>query len=1262
MDEGKTDASGLGKMLTGSYIVDKDNDYCKESVLNERGKKLIKNVSNCSDSEVYASRMLEQLPLDYFTKSEMARSLIKWSSYSHIYSSLTPYGYPTCFLPTRSHLVIGTSKGMILIFDFREFLHGILIPQSSTSDADNALRDAVKILKISEDGTHVAGAYESGHVFLWDINITGSNGSDDSKIEPIRAILYVDDYINMTVIGLDFYGNRHTGLIVGVQETGTITYHSGKRNHLWKLVYTNAIVLKVPSNERLLLCNCKAYEDVVFCGILTSKYFAVMKLGEVPKLIYNEPIKATSQQLGLNYSMSWNANISRVAYSVNTNLSCVALEGNNAYELMKVHDYTTSESISSLQWLSRDLVGVLTISHQFLLLDSSNGFKANAIVDLLEQDILRPPSTHFQWYDSKAFLFSTYSFKIGHLMTWSQLVLTSVQKGNYIESLLLLEYFLNEESKLNNILFYENKDTPKKKVLFEPFYNLAMAAVGFLIKSEIASNSKYEELFTLIFRIWGQFTNGRQSSIVANEDLIDKISELLPNEKKSLYYEALALAVVYGKVKRLPAESFKELIQDQATKRHVIRLQEILTSLDVANLDIDLAVRVCNKEGLIDLSIYIWNMIFNDYLTPFIEFLQSIATSNGTKTTAAQNLSIGINDPRMVFKYLECIFGSKQYPLGNRNIPVKSAQIAFEQILSVLFSGTSIRWPLSSTNNFQLYKMDEEPAFPYLTLLLDYNVESCLQMLDHLFESDILNVDESDLDGDSVFSRQYITEILMDYMLNNKNNGNGVAVGTFIARNCPKYPQFIHVSNKYYDSIIDVICNNKIESLKKRSETALEAIISKYTPKDENQFVEMLKKNMFLKALVMFYRISNKFSDMIEIIVGDESASAFTSQETSDILNFVLRNVKESIDKLKIKDAIACHFNQIIQNVDLDEFITICQNFDPALHDSILLNEDEDLKYRYINILFDDTKLLPEERPALLGWYLHESVKRGDEKKLIDLLNKITRPPKDVNNLIEYLIHSTFFESASILYSLLGDKFQQLRTLLSAVECLNKNNINQELIKPHIFKAVSIANSAVVDEKKYWCAILECLIRLFISDNISTVNGGFQLYSMMVNVFVSISEKGYDIDNEDTKRFSKIFENALENQELLLVKSNRFRDGFVEIFNQYNLSENVLKLVLAVVMNYSSESDILYLLSQRRGWSIGSDVCEICGKKLWGIGLAKKDFETWKIRFENESDFYKLSLNHDVVVFKCRHAFHDKCLGNLGQNGEYHCLFCRYKV
>ena len=69
MDEGETDASGLGKMLTGSYIVDKDNDHCKESVLNERGEKLIKNVSNCSDSEVYTSRMLEQLPLDYFTKS-----------------------------------------------------------------------------------------------------------------------------------------------------------------------------------------------------------------------------------------------------------------------------------------------------------------------------------------------------------------------------------------------------------------------------------------------------------------------------------------------------------------------------------------------------------------------------------------------------------------------------------------------------------------------------------------------------------------------------------------------------------------------------------------------------------------------------------------------------------------------------------------------------------------------------------------------------------------------------------------------------------------------------------------------------------------------------------------------------------------------------------------------------------------------------------------------------------------------------------------
>lgn len=42
MDEGETDASGLGKMLTGSYIVDKDNDHCKESVLNERGRNWLK--------------------------------------------------------------------------------------------------------------------------------------------------------------------------------------------------------------------------------------------------------------------------------------------------------------------------------------------------------------------------------------------------------------------------------------------------------------------------------------------------------------------------------------------------------------------------------------------------------------------------------------------------------------------------------------------------------------------------------------------------------------------------------------------------------------------------------------------------------------------------------------------------------------------------------------------------------------------------------------------------------------------------------------------------------------------------------------------------------------------------------------------------------------------------------------------------------------------------------------------------------------------
>ncbi|GAX72459.1 CORVET complex membrane-binding subunit, partial [Saccharomyces cerevisiae] len=105
------------------------------------------------------------------------------------------------------------------------------------------------------------------------------------------------------------------------------------------------------------------------------------------------------------------------------------------------HSPEFAESILSIQWIDQLLLGVLTISHQFLVLDPQHDFKILLRLDFLIHDLMIPPNKYFVISRRSFYLLKNYSFKIGKFVSWSDITL-DILKGDYLGALEFIESLL----------------------------------------------------------------------------------------------------------------------------------------------------------------------------------------------------------------------------------------------------------------------------------------------------------------------------------------------------------------------------------------------------------------------------------------------------------------------------------------------------------------------------------------------------------------------------------------------------------------------------------------------------------------------------------------------------------------------------------------------------------------------------------------------------------------------------------------------------
>lgn len=281
-----------------------------------------------------------------------------------------------------------------------------------------------------------------------------------------------------------------------------------------------------------------------------------------------------------------------------------------------------------------------------------------------------------------------------------------------------------------------------------------------------------------------------------------------------------------------------------------------------------------------------------------------------------------LEDGYRVFSYLSVILTGNQYPSQEPFEDDEGASKAKGSIYSFVFSGGCILWPPGPGGNIVLYGLDDslnarakhdeqnngehEPIYPYLRLLLEFDAEAFLDALDLAFEDGFL--DDEDMVGKRI-SRQLIIDVLLELTSSQEpdhgsdsgpfdlraealeRTGNKpqnlqetksprlpmvarIFVHIFVARNAPKYPQFIHLTQTSVDMLLrslalptegsaDEAGMQVVESTHEDRELAAECLLSHYKPRFDDGWLDTFQAASFHRIMRSAFRQEKKWDRLL---------------------------------------------------------------------------------------------------------------------------------------------------------------------------------------------------------------------------------------------------------------------------------------------------------------------------------------------------------------------------------------------------------------
>ncbi|KAK8064872.1 vacuolar protein sorting-associated protein 9a [Apiospora phragmitis] len=1030
------------------------------------------------------------------------------------------FGSPTC-IAVSAHIVLGTTKGIILVFDYNQNLKMIIGPGTKAVESG-----PITAIAISADHTTIAGGHACGNIFTWDTSRASRPFLTIPHLEPSQAEnRTADGHVpNVAITHLGFLGTRHTAL-VSADDKGMAFSHLATRGTgaLGRTVKTVRILGRYPNAptppgkplkpstvlafSSLPLGNTETAADSLgLTAILTPYLLVIVSTTPIAQTQHKSARpKDVAHHSAMSGCLAWFPAVKVKVPDPNTGgtMSKVKLVycWSNVLTVLDVDEipsedkdkaptlkfkarsrWKCEESIVAVQWLSRSVLAVLTITQRLIVLEDrtmrvTEGFdmiqkyiyhadlfskQLHVLVEQLDEE---DTSMHgvvsdaffmsFKAYKGRIFLLGFNEVSIGALSNWADRLIALMENREYVVAIqLATSYYTGDANKLT--IGLPEDTTLRHQMVRDKLLEIMSASLKYAFgqrqknKASI-SDQHLQELAETCFVAC--------QSVGDRDFLFDEMYEWYEDaDVEGIFLETLEPYVLEKTITTVPPAAVKAMVTHYVSKGWESRLEEMIVHMDTATLDIDQITLLCKQHSLYDALIYVWNQALGDYITPLIDLLALLVPlmQNGDYASSGNFMDdemFSVNALKM-FPYLSYTLTGRVYPTGEMMGDAQASQ-AKAELYWFLFSGKTIEWPKGSNKFFQTRPSgNEEPSFPYLRMILKFDAPSFLSALNEAFEDSFLNeAQEKQLNGgtgldlpeEQIFGltvdRQYVVSILLELMSPaDFAPEDTIYLDMFIARNLPKFPQYLLLPGSTLNRVVAGLCNYPGRDLADDAQLSAEYLLSIYHPPELSPLMPSFKQAGFYRILKRIYKNERQYGKLLDTYFEDPEGQEEVFECIADCLRSQAGLTKKQIHD--IHEVLKQHSSDLV-SLDPAKAAYTIDNYAADLHQHTVdaLPEASDLQYEYLRALLEPNEPPSQQKTTLNREFIEQYVRlmcRYNASHVSDYVGLVQSTNLRLDNLLPTMEDTGVIDAAVILMAREGhvqDAMQRLTKHLTTLEC-----------------------------------------------------------------------------------------------------------------------------------------------------------------------------------------------------------------------------------
>jgi len=1234
------------------------------------------------------------------------------------------FGTPTS-LAVTDQIAIGTSKGLILVFDHHQNNKGIIGVGTKSAEAG-----PVTALAISADHTAIAAGHATGNVFTWEIVRPGRPflhipALDSTQPEARKA----DGHIQgSAVLHIGFLGYRRTAL-VSADDKGMAFSHLATRGTgpVARSVRTTRILGRYPdvvvrktdkpvkkssvlAFSPLPLGNVEQNTDSLgLVAMLTPYLLVIVSTTPIAQTQHKAPRpKEIVAHSAMTAALAWFPAIKLKGSGAEVSKNKLAYAWSNVLSVLEVQEalrdpdapenkpielqflvrsrYESEEAIVAVQWLSRSVMAVLTITQQLLIIEDLTMNVTDAF-DLLPKNVyhtdlyshwLQSVIEHhdeedtemhgvvadayymsFRGYKGRLFLLGFNDVWWGSLTNWADRLLAMMETGNYVGAIrLATNYYAGSGEKVTIGLPEDNM--LRSTLVHDKLLEMMSASLRYAFGKNEQSHKPFvnrQQLFDLAVACVAACLKMDEKDY-----LFDEVFEWFEeNQVGDVFVDVLEPHIMDRQITILPPSAVKTLINHFSNTHSPSELEEIICLLDATAMDVDQVTGLCKQHNLYDAYIYVWNSALFDYTTPLLELLKMAVEPKNTNGYTAE--ASDSHTSQKLFPYLSFILTGRIYPVGEF-MDDDRGSMAKTQIYETLFYG----------------KGGQQDPFAVLRSILEFDTPSFMAAMNEAFEDPFLNsTQDEDLEGNvqevqrgSLFNRQIIVRILLDVMSTGFEINDRVYLDMFIARNLPKYPQYMLLAGTTMEQVFTRICQYEDEDNHDDAQLSVEYLLTVYKPANISAFIPLLQRAQFYRVLKSVYRHEGDWTELLQVYFID----AENQTQVFDLILECLRELSglDAEQRQLFTVGVKQHAEDLAE-ISVSKTARVVDLVLPEEHPFFLasLAAAAKTQFNYLRTLLEPsegarksyytTNVMLEQYVCLMCQY--------DPSHIVAYINTIKEGELHLEEVLPALETSGNVDATVILLARQGQAQSAMARLikhLSAIEAaltgvlenaadspdeVATNEAIEDLLESvgkyakvgiwlcenqmqHVLpkgKAASksprrsTAKQPLSAEENLWLEFIVAVVALAQkvgpgpakmdgveadTDQLSTA-----LRNIIQQVFTALltstaTARGQVQGQSDSLRFVRILRAFLSRAAEISPSLSHLRHVMSSIFSAYAYEESLLSLSNAILdKDLFVQVDEVTKLRQM-GWRPRGQVCGICRRRVWGPGTGLKVWENWE--------------------------------------------------